>query len=229
MRVMTCSELDDVEAELALDMLDGEARGAALAHVEHCASCRARVAQATDAVDILLQLAREAEPPRGFEARVLARLSSVEHRSRRPRRSRGRGRRAVLLLCAALTVVAVAVGSVLLLPVLRGAEDTPAFASTTMRNPGGEAVGIASVRTEQPRWIVLSIPDWQRALAAQYGAGRSYSVRIERVDGTWLEPARPVAADGTWITALDPATSAVHAIEVVDEQGRVWCSGRFVG
>jgi hypothetical protein len=53
-------------------------------------------------------------------------------------------------------------------------------------------------------------------------------VRIERRDGTWVDAPRPVGADGTWITSLDRSTTGVHVIEVVDEHGRVWCSGRFV-
>jgi hypothetical protein len=225
MRVMTCFELAEAEAELALDLLDGEARGAALAHVEHCAGCRARVAQATDAVDMLLQLTPDAEPPRGFETRVLAHLAALEQRPRRPRRSRRR--RALPVLCAALTVAVVAAAT-LLLPAVRRTQDTAAFASTTMRTPTGQEVGVASIPADRPGWIMLSIPGWQRELAARYDAGHSYSVRIERVDGTWIEIARPVGADGTWITALDPASTRVDAIRVVDDQGRVWCSGRFV-
>ena len=36
MTTMTCDQLQEVAAELALDLLDGVERAAALAHLEHC-------------------------------------------------------------------------------------------------------------------------------------------------------------------------------------------------
>src|ERR1700690_2507214 len=46
---MTCGELHDVAAELALGALSGRERSAALAHLEKCRACREDVRQLTAA------------------------------------------------------------------------------------------------------------------------------------------------------------------------------------
>ena len=71
---MTCAELDDVAAELALGALTGRERAAAIAHLEHCRTCREGVRQLTVAGGRLLELLPPAGPPAGFETRVLERL-----------------------------------------------------------------------------------------------------------------------------------------------------------
>jgi hypothetical protein len=73
---MTCEELHEVAAELALDALTGRERADALAHLEKCAACRERVRQLTAAGGRLLELLPAAGPPVGFEVRVLKRLGA---------------------------------------------------------------------------------------------------------------------------------------------------------
>nr|MDQ3641745.1 hypothetical protein [Actinomycetota bacterium] len=83
---LTCAQLEDVAAELALGTVAGAERAAALDHLAGCASCRNLVDQLARAADSLLLLAPEAEPPPGFESRVLSRIAPVA----RPRRGRRR-------------------------------------------------------------------------------------------------------------------------------------------
>jgi anti-sigma factor ChrR (cupin superfamily) len=71
---MTCAELHDVAAELALGALTGRERAAAIAHLEKCRACREDVRQLTAAGGRLLELLPPAGPPVGFEIRVLERL-----------------------------------------------------------------------------------------------------------------------------------------------------------
>jgi anti-sigma factor ChrR (cupin superfamily) len=71
---MTCAELQDVAAELALGALTGRERAAAIAHLEKCRACREDVRQLTAAGGRLLELLPPAGPPVGFEIRVLERL-----------------------------------------------------------------------------------------------------------------------------------------------------------
>ena len=61
-------------AELALGVLTGRERAQALAHLDHCASCREKVRQLTATGEGLLGLLPSVEPPAGFEARVMDRL-----------------------------------------------------------------------------------------------------------------------------------------------------------
>lgn len=71
---MTCAELADVAAELALGVLTGRERAMAVAHLDTCDACREDVRQLMATGEQLLELLPPAEPPAGFETRVLARL-----------------------------------------------------------------------------------------------------------------------------------------------------------
>jgi hypothetical protein len=71
---MSCDEFAEVAAELALGVLTGRERAAALAHLDGCESCREQVRELTMVQDELLALLPSQEPPAGFESRVLARI-----------------------------------------------------------------------------------------------------------------------------------------------------------
>jgi hypothetical protein len=72
--VMTCAQVHDMAAELALGVLIGRERAAALAHLEGCKACREEVRRLRVVGGRLLELLPTAEPPAGFETRVLERL-----------------------------------------------------------------------------------------------------------------------------------------------------------
>ena len=78
---MSCAELADAAAELALGVLTGRERAEALAHLDHCEACREHVRQLTMTGEELLGLLPPREPPAGFETRVMERLglSVPEH------------------------------------------------------------------------------------------------------------------------------------------------------
>jgi anti-sigma-K factor RskA len=71
---MSCDEFAEVAAELALGVLTGRERAAALAHLNGCESCREQVRELTMVQDELLALLPSQEPPAGFESRVLERI-----------------------------------------------------------------------------------------------------------------------------------------------------------
>lgn len=71
---MTCAELANVAAELALGVLTGRERAEAVAHLDRCEDCREGVRQLMATGEGLLALLPEREPPVGFETRVLDRL-----------------------------------------------------------------------------------------------------------------------------------------------------------
>jgi hypothetical protein len=76
---LTCDELRAMAAEVALGILSGAERADALAHMEHCVSCRVLVEGLAQTGDSLLLLAPQAEPPMGFESRVAARVAQDAH------------------------------------------------------------------------------------------------------------------------------------------------------
>jgi hypothetical protein len=69
-----CGQLVDMAAELALGVLTGRERAAALAHLDGCPACSEYVRELTVTGEELLGLLPPREPPAGFESRVLERL-----------------------------------------------------------------------------------------------------------------------------------------------------------
>ncbi len=69
-----CARLRELAPELALGVLTGEERAEARKHLATCPECREHVLELTSVGDGLLALVPGAEPPVGFEDRVLTRL-----------------------------------------------------------------------------------------------------------------------------------------------------------
>lgn len=83
MSELTCHQCCDLAAELALDVLPALERAQALAHLDRCVICRDTVSSLTVTADRLIELLPEAQPPPGFEQRVLAALTPSPTHSRR--------------------------------------------------------------------------------------------------------------------------------------------------
>jgi hypothetical protein len=94
-RGMSCDEFAQMAAELALGVLTGRERAAALAHLDTCESCRELVRELTMTGEELLALLPSREPPAGFETRVLESIglsASAAGQHRPPPRRRADGR-----------------------------------------------------------------------------------------------------------------------------------------
>src|SRR5215216_6442758 len=78
-----CVEVRELAPELALGIVGGPERAEALQHASECGPCRALIGELAEAADALPLLAAEAEPPPGFEQRVLAALKAPRRRNRR--------------------------------------------------------------------------------------------------------------------------------------------------
>jgi hypothetical protein len=81
---LSCSQCRKLAAELALNIVTGRERAAALAHLDQCDPCRRHVAQLAQTVDHLVELLPEKDPPAGFEMRTTAKLAPPA-RQNRPR------------------------------------------------------------------------------------------------------------------------------------------------
>ncbi|MGW2915272.1 hypothetical protein ACWC9X_33180, partial [Streptomyces asoensis] len=73
---MECERLRELDAELALGVLPARERADAVAHLDRCPDCREHVERLTVVGDGLLALLPGAEPPVGFESRVLSSLGA---------------------------------------------------------------------------------------------------------------------------------------------------------
>src|SRR5262249_6157168 len=105
-----CDETRELVPELALGIADGEDRARVLEHAATCADCRHELEELAGLADELLVLAPAAEPPVGFERRVLESIAPVAAPARRRRR---RLRPVLALAAAAVAAAAVTAGAVL--------------------------------------------------------------------------------------------------------------------
>jgi anti-sigma-K factor RskA len=180
---MSCDEFAEVAAELALGVLTGRERAAALAHLEGCESCRELVRELTMTGEELLALLPSREPPAGFETRVLDRIGLSAPSRPRPRPRDGAVRRAdrgadrpaadrptsrprtrVRSVLSAAAVVIALVGAGLGGWGLRAATAPPpsisapsALSSAALVTTAHESAGMVFVYNRAPWWVYMSV------------------------------------------------------------------------
>ena len=149
--------------------------------------------------DGLVLLAPNAEPPPGFEQRVLARIGAtpdgVGGRSL-PRRSPPP--------CS--SIVGFGVGRS-----MSGARAS--VHEVAMRAPSGRVVGDAYLHGDDPTWVFVAVPGWT-------DASNEYRLRVTLADGTTTD----VAGAGSWGTVLSVDAAHVREVSLVGADGTVWCS-----
>lgn len=246
-----CRDVAALAAEVALGVADARERGAVLSHVEHCAGCRRELGQLSDVADGLVDLAPPAEPPAGFESRVLEALpadrplgsgdrgpADTTSTGRRPARVAGRRR----LLQAAAVVVAAGLA----------AGGWALGARSTGRAAGGSGTGSASVPGgARPSGHVMTAA----LVAGQRSVGE---VVLQTGRYPWISMALEASPNGPeagtvtcrvrtragrlvvlgsftfaggygyWAAPV-PTASPVEAAQLVDRDGRVIASATLVG
>jgi len=211
----------DVAAELAADALDGRGRAAALAHLARCQACRREVAEMSDALDSLLSSAPPAEPPAGFEQRVLVALG----RSARRRSPSPSLRHIVAAAVVAAVVLAAALVPVALVFTRSGGGTTMRVAA--LRVPDGRVVGQALAYTGAAPRLVVDV----RSL---HGTG-DYTVNVATRSGSaWMAPGgytvgimRLVDGAGTGGFVLPYPPGDLSSVWLADSDRSVECAGRF--
>lgn len=212
---MDCEQLQEVAAELAAGTLSGEERAAALAHVSACAACREDVAVLAGVVDGLLLLAPPAEPPAGFESRVLAALGTAPVVSA-PRRLRPARWLAGLAAAAVVALVLGLAGGVAL-----GRRDSarpPVVAALMARD--GRDVGRAVLATGHPGWVVLDV--------AGLGGGReSYAIELDLGGGRSMRAGTVALVDGRGTARVKLSKAGVVGVHLVSLDGDYECEASF--
>jgi|ERR1700728_2368434 hypothetical protein len=170
---MNCAEFGEVAAELALGVLTGRERADALEHLDHCDACRERVRQLTATGEQLLGLLPAAEPPAGFESRVMERLGLAEPAQhpvrRRPERERGRagtkrtfgkinsGTRRMLAAAAVVVAVAASVLGGWGLHAATSPSPKPALTTAALLSADHENAGEVFLYNGNPQWMYMSV------------------------------------------------------------------------
>lgn len=160
---LTCAQLQELGAELALGVLSARERATAMAHLQTCPSCRENLCELASVADGLLDLIPGSEPPIGFEARVLQRIGIPPER-RAPRRTA----RHRLVLAAAVSAVlglgglggwVVAGLTETAAPTVATAPGSYAHAEllTAQLTASGQTIGHAYVSTGPTPWMYMSV------------------------------------------------------------------------
>ncbi len=219
---MSCAEVRDLAPELALGILSGAERAEVVLHVNGCARCQAYVAELTEAADAIPQLVPEAEPPVGFEARVMRRLGEGERRTRR------RWLAAVASVAAAAIIVSVTV-----VRVIESNDDTQsAFTAPTTQPPALVAVSMEGGAPDAPAgWAYVSNRHGV-AVSVDYSTGSgSYTVQVEPQGGdpTSIGTVQVESGRGSWTGHSRQALGAGSRIALVDSSGTEVCHGTVPG
>ncbi len=216
---LSCAEVRELAPELALGILSGAERAEVLLHVNGCSRCQAYVAELTEAADVIPQLAPEAEPPVGFETRVLRRLGERERRTRRRWIAAAAGVAAAAIIVS-ITVVRVVESNDTTDTALPAPTSAIAGKPVAVPMQGGVldvAAGWAYVSDHHGVAVAVNygIPSGQYAVAVTPTRGEATSIgTIEVADGR-----------GSWTGRSDDALRAGSRIALVDAAGTEMCHG----
>ena len=229
MRNMDCALFAEVAAELALGILTGPDRSAALAHMNRCTRCQAEVASLAEAADRLLDLAPARDAPAGFEGRVTAAFGqtlpepAAERRRARPARRRFAGQR----WWRPGTFAAAVAAAGMLGWWLNGTITTPqapgydGAAVAALRTPAGAPAGEVAVTGAPQQWLVMVVnantaPGWYHCYL-RTSAGQQIPAGAFRVG----------PHGGVWVSRLPIPKSKLTGARLVGPGGTQAASANF--
>ena len=187
------------------------------------------------AADALLLAAPEADPPAGFEVRLLARLGYGEPASAPAPSATGRGsviplrRRAQAVVAAAAAAVAIAAAGIGVGIAVAPHHATQTAASdirvATLRSPGTSdasttAMGEVAIATGDPSWVVMTFhkPGW---------SGWVYCVVSENGQTKVLGSFLLRDGSGSWAVSLGSSGRAVSSAQIEGTNGTVLATAEF--
>jgi hypothetical protein len=215
-RELNCDAAAALLPELALGTLDGRDRADALDHLAGCPDCQEELRRHTEVADQLLDLVPAAEPPAGFEMRVLGSIGA--ERTANPS-APARRRRSRPVLAGAAAVLAVAVGLAGYGLGHRGGGSEPLRRATL--TAAGHPVGAAYFYSGDHPWVYMGLV---------LGTGQG-TITCELVhDG---HPVATVgsftltAGHGEWGSRAPLPVSGVTGAVLVDANGTTVAQGTF--
>lgn len=230
---LTCAQLRETGAELALGILPARERAAAVAHLQHCPGCRDHVRELAHTADAMADLIPDAEPPVGFETRVLQRIGvrpAPDRSSRWPR----------LVLAAAVVAAAFALG--LGGWALGQSTDERAPAAPTASAPApapvpkpantlltadltssGQYIGQAFAFTGPSPWVYMSVD------AEDLTAEGTVRCQIQRADGSTATVGSFNLTDGyaQWGGPYPAGSAPVTGARLLAADGSIMASATF--
>jgi hypothetical protein len=216
MSALSCPEVRELAPELALGIIAGPERAEALQHASECGPCRVLVGDLADAADALPLLAAEAEPPPGFEDRVLATLKAPRRRNRRR-----------VAAVVAVAAAAAAIVSIVGVRIVESTQETTRAVSTPsdvrsaqMIGANGLDVGDVFVSNGRPSTVVVIVDYW--VPSGSYGIEFRTGSTQKRLGDVNITNGR-----GSWGGVAPLPNAATGSIVLVGADGAVVCESRL--
>jgi len=212
-RALDCPDVRELLPEFVLGVLDGDARADVVAHIDGCGACRTRVTELSETADAVLLLAPEAEPPPGFQRRVLS------HDFERRRSNRWRTVKMVGLVAAAAAILSVV--TVRVIDTARSGSAVAAVETVPMVGDGGTTVGqVDVVDNDASVGLALTVnyalaDGAYRVVLAPQSTPREVLGTVTIADGR-----------GAW-AGIAAETRGPADLELVADSGAVPCSARL--
>lgn len=216
---MRCEDLRELAPEIALGIADGEQRETAMRHLAGCDDCRHLLEEMSEVNDELLTVAPVAEPPVGFESRVIERLGL----SRKPRRRRAvfvMRRLAIPAAAAALTAGALVgyyhddhVTASQYKDTLAAAGGSD-FIAKPILDPAGQRAGTAFGYEGKPSWVMINVDPAYR--------DQVKSCELLTKDGRHMTLDWSAWHDGSWGGSIPVDVYDIQSIRLLgDKPGQV--------
>jgi hypothetical protein len=213
---LSCPEVRELAPELALGIVGGPERAEALQHASECGPCRVLVGDLAEAADALPLLAAEAEPPPGFEERVLATLKAPRRRNRR------RIAAVVAVAAAAATIV-----SIVGVRIVESTQETSRSVTAAsdvrtaqMTGANGLDVGDVFVSNGRPSTVVVNVDYW--VPSGSYGIEFRTGSTDKHLGDVNITNGR-----GSWGGVAKLPNAATGSIVLVGADGAVVCEARL--
>lgn len=215
MSALTCAQVRELAPELALGILGGAERAEVVLHVDGCARCQAFVTELTEAADVIPQLVPDAEPPAGFEARVLNRLGADRRRSRRR-----------WVASVAAVAAGVAIFSITVVRVIESGDSTSSNVAAPASTPVAVPMELAAAPVPAG-WAYVS-DGHGLAVSVNYGmTSGEYAVQVKSPAGR-AETIGTMTIDanhGSWTGRSTRPITGGSTISLVDAAGAALCHG----
>ena len=212
-----CADVELLLPELALGTLTGEDRARALGHVGGCPHCSDELRKLNELGDELLLLAPSAEPPVGFESRVVDRLGVGSRRRRQ--------RKGILIAAAAFLSIALLSASATYF-LGRGDRELADSYRETLRIANGKYVAahpLTDKRGEGTGYIFgyQGSPSWLFCVISSRPSTTTYDVEVSSENGrTWeLGEIYVHESEATWGRSLPIPLHDVKEIRLVSQSG----------
>ncbi|GGV77225.1 hypothetical protein GCM10015535_10000 [Streptomyces gelaticus] len=223
---LSCEQLREIGAELALGVLPARERAGAMDHLEGCPACREHVHELAAASDALLDLVPGREPPAGFEDRVIERLGLSP--ARRPAVRHTRWRRFAVAAGSAAAGLALGIGGWVLgastggpAPVAPIASSVQPHLLTARLTHGNQSFGQVYLYAGAPPWLYMVVD----------ADGHSGTVHclVQRADGTTADAGSFTLSGGygAWGGPFPPGTAPVTGVRLTDAHGTVLATADF--